>query len=206
MIDIFLELNGIFGKDNYALGGSLALKHSQLYHALADDRVVNDIDIVVFDNSCYRYGESNAWTMLFDQYRINHNCNSGSFYDHHGNKVQCFSIQLHASGKYVDVMTFANSETCQWFKQNCVHDLQDKWLCRYVQKASVILSAKQQLLDMNMLSFKNLGDHNPYETAVDYDKHYKDMIAMQNKHLLEVLRNDEHNPKLEVLPVILRNL
>ena len=205
MNDIFLELDEIFGKDNYALGGSLALKHQQLYHALDDDRTVNDIDLVVFDNSCYRYGESNAWIKLFDNYRINYDCNSGSFYDYHGNKVQCFSIQLHVSGKFVDVMTFANSEICKWFKQNCVHDLQDKFLCRYVQKASVILAAKQQLLDMNMLSFKNIGDNKPYETAVDYDKHYKDIIAMQNKGILEALRNAEHDTRMEVLPVILRN-
>ena len=126
-------------------------------------------------------------------------------FDYHGNKVQCFSIQLHVSGKFVDVMTFANSETCKWFKQNCVHDLQDKFLCRYVQKASVILAAKQQLLDMNMLSFKNIGDNKPYETAVDYDKHYKDIIAMQNKGILEALKNAIHTNLMEVLPVILRH-
>lgn len=56
-----------------------------------------------------------------------------------------------------------------------------------------------------MLSFKNIGDNKPYETAVDYDKHYKDIIAMQNKGILEALRNAEHDPRMEVLPVILRN-
>lgn len=196
---IFAELNQIFGKSGYALGGSLALKHSQLYAGLSKDRKIHDIDIVVFDNSCYRYGEDNKWKELFELYRIDRNCRSGSFYDKYGHKLQCFNIQLLKTNVSVDVMTFADSYAIELFKVHGCHYFGDKFYCNYVQKASVIMEAKQQLLDMNMLAFDTDG-----QPACNYEKHYRDMIDLQNKGLLDVFKNDTGNADMEILPVCLR--
>ena len=197
---VFAELNTIFGINGYALGGSLALKHPQLYAGLSKDREIHDIDIVVFDNSCYRYGEDNKWKDLFKLYRFDRNCRSGSFYDKYGNKLQCFNIQLLKTNVSVDVMTFADSYVAEQFKVHSCHYLgNDEFYCRYVQKVSVIMEAKQQLLDMNMLAFDTDG-----KPACNYQKHYEDMIDLQNKGLLELFKNDTGKRDMEILPVCLR--
>lgn len=198
--EVFAELNQIFGKNGYALGGSLALKHPQLYAGLSKDREIHDIDIAVFDNSCYRYGEDNKWKDLFKLYRLDRNCRSGSFYDVHGHKLQCFNIQLLKTNISVDVMTFADLNAAEQFKVHSCHYLGiDRFYCNYVQKASVIMEAKQQLLDMNMLAFDTDGT-----PACNYQKHYKDMIDLQTNGLLEVFKNDTGKRDMEILPVCLR--
>lgn len=199
---IFAELKGIFGLNGYALGGSLALKHPQLYAGLSKEREIHDIDIVVFDNSCYQYSTGSKWTQLFELYRIHRQCRSGSFYDKHGNKLQCFNIKLLSVDTTVDVMTFADPYVAEQFKVHSCHYLSDNRFssyCNYVQKASVIMEAKQQLLDMNMLAFDTDGT-----PACNYQKHYEDMIDLQNHGLLDMFKNDEHDPNMEVLPVCLR--
>ena len=197
---VFIELNQIFGKNGYALGGSLALKHPQLYAGLSKDREIHDIDIVVFDNSCYRYGENNKWKDLFKLYRLDRNCRSGSFYDVHGNKLCCFNIQLLKINVSVDVMTFANKDVAEQFKVHGCHYLgNDNFYCSYVQKVSVIMDAKQQLLDMNMLAFDTDG-----KPACNYQKHYEDMIDLQNSGLLDIFKNDTGKMDMEILPVCLR--
>lgn len=197
---VFIELDQIFGKNGYALGGSLALKHPQLYAGLSKDREIHDIDIVVFDNSCYRYGEDNKWKDLFKLYRLDRNCRSGSFYDKYGHKLQCFNIQLLKANVSVDVMTFADLNVAEHFKVHSCHYLgTDRFYCNYVQKASVIMEAKQQLLDMSILSFNTDGT-----PACNYLKHYKDMIDLQNSGLLDIFKNDTGKMDMEILPVCLR--
>lgn len=196
---IFAELNQIFGKNGYALGGSLALKHPQLYAGLSEDRKIHDIDIVVFDNSCYMYETGSKWLSLFELYRINRECRSGSFYDKHGNRLKCFNIKLLSADVTIDVMTFADDYVAEQFKVHNCHYLGDKFYCSYVQKASVIMEAKQQLLDMNMLAFDTDG-----HPACNYQKHYKDMIDLQNKRLLDMFKNDTGKADMEILPVCLR--